>query len=259
MLLSVIPVCVSLCAFLYEWVCEFVWVVVGRNYSEIIHSVSARFHHSWVHTKYEKDRWCEKNSEKEDQRRWVEEKMVQKYKNTRIKSYKVDSVKYWSPFSSFSHESSIFIPIPFLHVAVFGTVKFRHCVSFAVCMFVPEPEFVVLKYLFLCLSVCLFLCVCVSWSVCDCLRECESLCLRVYFCLCVCERELVSLSQCGCEFKFVCLTLCLSLCLFVCVNFMEFVSVYVFVCLCLFVCFLCVSLSVWVCFLFVWVFTSLCE
>ena len=86
-------------------------------------------------------------------------------------------------------------------------------------------------YVCVCLSVsvclCMFVCVCVSVSLClsacVCLSVC--LCLPVYVCVC--------LSACVCLHVYVCLCVCLSVC--VCLPVCLCLPLYVCVCLCLFV------------------------
>ena len=63
---------------------------------------------------------------------------------------------------------------------------------------------------YMCLCVCVSMCLCVYVSVCLCVSMC--LCLYVSMCLCVC------VSVCLCVCVSVCLCVCVSMCLCVCVS-----------------------------------------
>jgi len=72
------------------------------------------------------------------------------------------------------------------------------------------------------MSVCLYVRVCVSVSVCLCVRVCVSVCLCVHVCVsvCLCVRVCVSICPCLCVCVSVCLCVrvCVSVCLCVCVS-----------------------------------------
>ena len=112
-----------------------------------------------------------------------------------------------------------------------------------------------LHWLFVCLSVCLSVSVCLFLSVCFCLSV--SVCLFLFVCFCLSVSVCLFLSVCFCLsvsvclFLSVCFCLSVSVCLFLSVCFCLSVSVCMFlsvcfclsVCLCLSVCF-CLSVSV---------------
>ena len=111
----------------------------------------------------------------------------------------------------------------------------RVCLS--VCMYV---------YLCVCICVCLLVCVCVSMCVCICVCLSVCVCVSICVCICVCICVYLSVCVCVCVCICVCLSVCVCVCMCVCICVCLLVCVCVCMCVCLLVC-VCVSICVYVC------------
>ena len=164
---------------------------------------------------------------------------------------KLTGLEYFSVFlpkdSVITGEINDVYVLPASCISVFVYLSF--CLLLSVCVFVcvsvsmsVSPCLCLSLCLCLCLCVCVYVCVyvCVSVSVSTSVSLSVSLCLRLCLCLCVCVyvcvSVCVSVSASMSVSLCLCLRLCLCVCVYVCVSVCVSVSASVSMSLCLCAC-----------------------